>query len=1304
MKSTKFIVCALAGAALLLSACQEKISSGEDSSRVAPSDLRYDVENSRSDTLALCWSAGESLAAGATSYSIELCDDPSEPVSTYDDNIQTIKASAVSGNVGRAVFTKGVSEYTEKYARMRVHYGASFTSWVFAQGPDGNPAVLVTGHGVKDPSKASVEKIDIDCPADKDEFSVSADLSAVSSASRVIVLLMDYSTQSTIEKIVVNPAETSDYKGTFTGLHSGKLYQVKMIAEYDNGDNAAYVSDWTLAEGDVTNAEGETVKSNVIQCGKGIVFINGVPPTVRLSAKSSGQLVFQWTEYGFGNISKDAAIPVKVALYKDADCKNLLYGWTIAKYEISGRQPTIVFSNLEPGTSYWFTCQDTESGLLSDVLEAKTDNYTIVTVGDTKAKAGDYAIAENFSQLYFGGYAVDYSPCPTNNSNGKPYPDTGKWNSATLGWTDANHGFFNTIGAKGGVKASRFKDWAVIHGKANGTAASATVGDCCIRTGMFQMGASSAIPQVFTPELTNLEGLATVTVSFTASSMWEKGVIKENTASDFQSIAVYTATGGTVNTTLSTSYGTLTGATVKEVAVLPRPAADVKTPTWETMSVTLRNVAPGTRIGLGAVRPDGKTGNQRWLLSEFNVKVVSYGVPTLETPVLKSKDIKDISATFEFEAQEQAQTYKLGYKKSGEKDYTYIESSKPSFSLTGLDMGTDYILKVTALAGEYESETPFYLEFTTDVVIPETPSIGQVEAEATSATVVWNAVENATSYIVSYKKSADSEWNEINTTGTKYEVTGLKDNTSYDFRVAAVRGNKQSEFSAVTTATTPEISWQYPLTISDAATFVSWVNSGAEYVAAGDVVTLGSSIDVSSMELTIIPTFAGTLNGNGNTLKIATSTALINKLTGVVKDLTIDGTVTLSLGDDAAVGHALASLALLSSGEVTGCTNKAAVSITSTGVLGAPVVAGLVAYQNGGKFSDNVNYGTVSLTHAGTAHVAVDGFNRKPFSVAGGLVGVGVKVTIDNCRNEGTVNVKCTNPAKVSARHYIGGVIGTPEDAVIKDCVNRGAVNADFTDSAKSAAKQVWVGGVVGGRNGDVTTVDGALVEGCKNYGTCTLIAENNVNNYLAGIAGQSTTEDPTKITGAVLKIVNSTNYGKLVKKGAGGCRLGGISGGAATLEGCSNEGEIVVDNISASGVVGGLVGYPTQEIHTITNCKSLGKITSNAAGAFAIGGIGGQCGNTIQSWSGCTVNCNISAQETNVVGMVAGTAKTLARTITFGTEYAPIKVSGSINGVAITADNLSAHIVGDATRGEDGKITTAKNGTLDAANVVFSE
>lgn len=463
-------------------------------------------------------------------------------------------------------------------------------------------------------------------------------------------------------------------------------------------------------------------------------------------------------------------------------------------------------------------------------------------------------------------------------------------------------------------------------------------------------------------------------------------------------------------------------------------------------------------------------------------------------------------------------------------------------------------------------------------------------------------------------------------------------------------------------------------------------------------------VDMKGVTVPTAAGFKGTFDGKGKTIKNLAATApLFATLDGTVKDVTLEGAFTLEVeGDDAAtVGHPFAPLALVSTGTVQGVTNKASVTMTSTKVVGSPVVAGLVAFQKGGTFKGNKNFGAVSVTHAGTKNVAITGFTRKPFVVTAGVVGVIEGATAEECENEGNVSVACTNVPAVDARHYIGGVVGTPENAIVKSCTNKGKVTGDFTDATKAAAKQVWVGGVIGGRNGDVKTVDGAYVEGCKNYGECTLVAENTVNNYLAGIAGQCTVEakgsNYTAAESTIQKLVNCQNYGKLVKKGAGGCRLGGIHGGAATLENCTNEGEIVVEGISTAGAVGGLVGYPTQAYHPVTGCKNYGNMTATCDVAFVMGGLFGQGGNTTQSYEGCTVNCTMTAPSSVKVGIILGTAHTLAsgKTITYGSAEKPFKVKGSVNGTALTSENFTTLLLGN---------TTTAGGTIDTTNVQFGE
>lgn len=494
-----------------------------------------------------------------------------------------------------------------------------------------------------------------------------------------------------------------------------------------------------------------------------------------------------------------------------------------------------------------------------------------------------------------------------------------------------------------------------------------------------------------------------------------------------------------------------------------------------------------------------------------------------------------------------------------------------------------------------------------------------------------------------------------------------------------------------------------PTHIDTAEKLVAFLKAATAETTTDYIMT--KDVDMKGVTVPTAAGFKGTFDGKGKTIKNLAATApLFATLDGTVKNVTLEGAFTLEVeGDDAAtVGHPFAPLANVSTGTVENVINKASVTMTSSKVVGSPVVAGLVAYQKGGTFKGNKNYGAVSLTHAGTANVTVTGFNRKPFVVTAGVVGVIVSATAEDCVNEGNVSVGCTNVPAVAARHYIGGVVGTPEDAVVKSCTNKGKVTGDFTDATKAAAKQVWVGGVIGGRNGDVKTVDGALVEGCYNYGECTLVAENSVNNYLGGIAGQCTVEalksgtyDGTQES--IQKLSNCSNYGKLVKKGAGGCRLGGIHGGAATLENCINEGEIVVEGISTAGAVGGLVGYPTQTYHPVTGCKNTGSMTATCNVAFVMGGLFGQGGNTTQSYEGCTVNCTMTAPSSVKVGIILGTAHTLAsgKTITYGSAEKPFKVKGSVNGTALTAENFTTLLLGN---------TTTAGGTIDTTNVQFGE
>ena len=73
----------------------------------------------------------------------------------------------------------------------------------------------------------------------------------------------------------------------------------------------------------------------------------------------------------------------------------------------------------------------------------------------------------------------------------------------------------------------------------------------------------------------------------------------------------------------------------------------------------------------------------------------------------------------------------------------------------------------------------------------------------TSATLSWSSV-GATSYTLQWKPSASSTWTTVTgLTGNTYNLTGLTQTTSYDFRVLSICGASSSAYSGIHTFTTP---------------------------------------------------------------------------------------------------------------------------------------------------------------------------------------------------------------------------------------------------------------------------------------------------------------------------------------------------------------------------------------------------------------------------------------------------------------------------------------------------------------------
>ncbi len=222
-----------------------------------------------------------------------------------------------------------------------------------------------------------------------------------------------------------------------------------------------------------------------------------------------------------------------------------------------------------------------------------------------------------------------------------------------------------------------------------------------------------------------------------------------------------------------------------------------------------------------------------------------------------------------------------------------------------------------------------------------------------------------------------------------------------------------------------------------------------------------------------IKEFKGVFDGNGKTIKLTNaSNGLIASLSGTVKNLTVDGAVTLSAGKTGVIAN-------LNFGTITNCKT------TDTFVLNANGGQnGVFAGQNySGTISYCINYGAVNASATNI----------------GGITGHNYQGTVTHCGNHGNLvstasssniagivgryepsaadadgNVKglieaCYNIGTITGVSVVGGIVGVTvsNTATIKDCFNNGSITASSTVA----------GGIIG------NTSSAAVILNCYNTG-----------------------------------------------------------------------------------------------------------------------------------------------------------------------------------------------------------------------------
>lgn len=205
-------------------------------------------------------------------------------------------------------------------------------------------------------------------------------------------------------------------------------------------------------------------------------------------------------------------------------------------------------------------------------------------------------------------------------------------------------------------------------------------------------------------------------------------------------------------------------------------------------------------------------------IANFTTLTPTCGVPS----ALSISNITFSSATISWQAVVGATSYNIQYKTITGENWTTINTITNSFDLTNLAVGISYEFKVQALciATSVYSDTSTFTTLPLPCEIPNNLSVTSVTAS--SALVSWQAVLEANSYAIRYRRIGTNSWNTTTSLLTSKSLTGLLESSAYEFQVQAICISS-NVFSASTNFTT----------LTSGTSFIFPANSSWKYLDNG---------------------------------------------------------------------------------------------------------------------------------------------------------------------------------------------------------------------------------------------------------------------------------------------------------------------------------------------------------------------------------------------------------------------------------------------------------------------------------------
>lgn len=283
--------------------------------------------------------------------------------------------------------------------------------------------------------------------------------------------------------------------------------------------------------------------------------------------------------------------------------------------------------------------------------------------------------------------------------------------------------------------------------------------------------------------------------------------VEQSTASEQMPVPT-----GLVAVGMSTTSVTLTWDAVPEATAYRVQSKTEDEPEWNTWSPDA--TAPGGTVS-------GLTEGETY---EFRVKTLGDGTTQADSDYTEPVTMNTVQLATPADVNSPAQTdttievawsevvnaqgYGVEWSPAGAGDWTGDDTTTTGYTITTLEPGTEYDVRVTALAATYVASEPSAVStFSTLAPLAAPTNLAASGETATSIDLDWDAVADATVYHVQYQETGSGTWLdwEPDPANNAVTVEGLTTATSYDFQVMAVGDgttNVDSPYSAVVTAST----------------------------------------------------------------------------------------------------------------------------------------------------------------------------------------------------------------------------------------------------------------------------------------------------------------------------------------------------------------------------------------------------------------------------------------------------------------------------------------------------------------------